>query len=98
MIAQLIPRLSAGKRCETDIDECADNPCQNYGRCRNLIGRFKCDCRDGFVGDRCQGDVDECASNPCSEEGSVECIEGINYYTCKCKPVSLCYKTFDVFK
>ena len=38
---------------------------------------------------RCQGDVDECSSNPCNFQGSLNCVQGSNAYTCVCKQVSV---------
>ncbi|XP_069705205.1 epidermal growth factor-like protein 7 [Periplaneta americana] len=35
-----------GKRCETDIDECLDKPCDQT--CINSNGSFYCECHDGF--------------------------------------------------
>ncbi|GFG38843.1 hypothetical protein Cfor_09068 [Coptotermes formosanus] len=35
-----------GKLCETDIDECAEKPCDHT--CTNTIGSFHCRCHDGF--------------------------------------------------
>uniref|UniRef100_A0A3Q1GAU6 Uncharacterized protein n=1 Tax=Acanthochromis polyacanthus TaxID=80966 RepID=A0A3Q1GAU6_9TELE len=44
----------------SDIDECLDNICGEYGTCQNLVGSFSCDCNDGFLNDAdavpvCQG-------------------------------------------
>lgn len=35
----------------TDIDECANNPCDVNGVCKNLAGNFSCKCRKGYRGD-----------------------------------------------
>ncbi|XP_015780355.1 PREDICTED: uromodulin-like [Acropora digitifera] len=54
-----------GRNCETDIDECAsrkDNPCQNGGKCINVLGAFQCQCPEGFNGARCKIVAPECAS------------------------------------
>lgn len=53
----------------TDVDECHIMPylCRN-GRCRNVIGSFRCECADGYTlsPDRhhCQ-DIDECHEVTC---------------------------------
>ena len=43
-----------GPSCETDINECADNPCQNGGVCSNLLADYSCKCTDGFSGKNCE--------------------------------------------
>lgn len=47
-------RLDTGRDCETDIDECAVNPCRNGGECVNMIAKFKCICPVGFSGTLCE--------------------------------------------
>ena len=37
-----------------DINECVSRPCRNGGRCVNLPGSYKCNCRAGYVGKRCE--------------------------------------------
>ncbi|KAK4478453.1 hypothetical protein RD792_013928 [Penstemon davidsonii] len=42
------PYLSPG--C-TDINECANNPCNDHGVCTNTPGSYNCSCQDGYNGD-----------------------------------------------
>merc|ERR1711988_3066 len=35
----------AGYNCEVDIDDCAEMPCQNNGKCVDGINSFVCECR-----------------------------------------------------
>ena len=42
-----------GKRCETNIDECINNPCGINGECTDDINGFKCLCNSGFSGQTC---------------------------------------------
>ena len=37
---------------ETNIDECASNPCENEGRCKDVVGGYECDCLSEFQGHR----------------------------------------------
>ncbi|PIK51636.1 putative neurogenic locus Notch protein-like, partial [Apostichopus japonicus] len=72
-----------GTRCETNIDECESNPCQNQGNCINrpTVG-YDCECFDGFQGTNCEIDLDECDSSPCMNGGI--CVDGPNQFTCIC--------------
>lgn len=38
----------------TDINDCAGQPCENGGICRDLDGDFKCHCPSPYVGKHCQ--------------------------------------------
>ena len=38
----------------SDVNECASNPCQNGGHCKDLINGFKCTCKPGFTGPKCE--------------------------------------------
>ena len=72
----------SGVNCETDIDECASDPCQNNATCIDKINEFTCICQAGFTGRQCQTDIDDCESDPCGNGG--QCIDGINEYSCNC--------------
>lgn len=37
----------------TDIDDCADSPCQNYGTCNDLVDDYNCTCIPGYTGKNC---------------------------------------------
>ena len=54
----------------TDIDDCADAPCQNSGTCIDAVGAFSCECADGYDGDTCDNDIDDCADAPCQNGGT----------------------------
>ena len=43
-----------GDRCETDIDECVNSPCENGGTCVDDINSFQCTCPDDTTGYRCE--------------------------------------------
>lgn len=44
----------AGQKCEINIDECAQNPCQNGATCKDEINTFRCLCPAGYWGERCE--------------------------------------------
>lgn len=39
-----------GERCEMDTNECSSTPCNNGGRCVDLVNRFICECASGYEG------------------------------------------------
>lgn len=43
----------SGPACETDIDECATNPCQNGGTCADAVNAFVCTCASSYSGATC---------------------------------------------
>ena len=40
-------------RLPTDVDECAQSPCQNGGTCSNEQGGYTCHCTQAFTGKHC---------------------------------------------
>ncbi|KAI0239923.1 Mucin-like protein [Lamellibrachia satsuma] len=71
-----------GDRCETDINECASNPCTNGASCVDAVNSYSCSCRAGYTGDGCETDINECASNPCVNGAS--CSDEVNAFSCAC--------------
>jgi len=37
----------------SDIDDCAEQPCQNGGNCTDEVNDFGCDCVAGYTGKNC---------------------------------------------
>ncbi|XP_065063187.1 protein jagged-1b-like isoform X2 [Rhopilema esculentum] len=72
-----------GLRCETDIDNCAENNCQNGATCLNAFASYSCLCRPGFKGKYCETNKDDCASMPCLNGGN--CTDLVNDFECKCR-------------
>eukprot|EP00666_Eupelagonemidae_sp_cell4sb_P017940 gene17940-biopygen33946 len=83
----------------TNINDCEPHPCKNGGRCTDGIAKYTCTCRPGFWGVDCENDLDECAeelndasppaavaiSSPCDSDGTAECVNEVDKYTCRCK-------------
>lgn len=44
-------------RCETDIDECASDPCLNGATCLDRLNHFQCECMPGYSGTLCERNV-----------------------------------------
>ncbi|KAK4478452.1 hypothetical protein RD792_013927 [Penstemon davidsonii] len=54
------PYLSPGS---TDINECANSPCDEHGICTNTPGSYSCSCQDGYNGDGTRDDLGCIAKN-----------------------------------
>lgn len=78
------PAGFTGTRCEYDIDECLENPCENGGSCYNSPGGFLCHCSEGFSGLHCSIVDNECQRVVCSNGGTCWNIQG--GFFCDCRP------------
>ena len=83
-----------GMNCETNIDDCATNPCVN-GTCTDLVDGYNCTCQAGFTGTNCSttpGDVLTVTWN------TVQCIYHLLTSWLACTAVRyMLYKMCDVF-
>lgn len=77
-----------GSRCETNINECAGNPCANGSTCRDSINDYTCICPPGYTGRHCDKPTDRCASQPCLNGGT--CTTGP-----KERPLCICPTHFS---
>ena len=66
---------------DTDIDECASQPCI-HGECNDQLNGYLCECLEGYTGVHCEIEIDECASGPCVNG---DCINHINAFECVCE-------------
>nr|CAD7258850.1 unnamed protein product [Timema shepardi] len=79
-----------GRRCETNINDCAADingkyPC-DHGMCIDGIDTFSCDCSNtGYEGISCERDIDECETQ-IAQCGQGVCINLNGSYTCRCDP------------
>lgn len=80
---------TTGERCETDINPCDSNPCQNDGNCRLTgLNRFVCECAVGTTGTICEALIDPCQSYPCWNGGKCSRLS-TGAYECNCN--STCF-------
>eukprot|EP00163_Fabomonas_tropica_P031621 TRINITY_DN758_c0_g1_i6.p1 TRINITY_DN758_c0_g1~~TRINITY_DN758_c0_g1_i6.p1 ORF type:complete len:1705 (+),score=582.65 TRINITY_DN758_c0_g1_i6:207-5321(+) len=79
----------------TDIDECAQNPCDANAACTNTAGSFTCACNENYEGDgfTCTLiDPNECLPDPITgappanncHKGLDSCVDQQPGYTCTC--------------
>ena len=43
----------------SDINDCADQPCQNGGNCTDAVNDFTCNCAAGYSGKNCSVGINE---------------------------------------
>lgn len=70
-----------GHQCQSDLDDCALQPCA-HGSCRDFLAGFECLCQPGFTGRLCSEDVNDCENHACEHGGT--CEDGVNAYSCVC--------------
>lgn len=70
--------------CEYNINECEPNPCQNNGKCHDLIDHFVCSCPHGTDGSLCEINKNDCHAGACHHGGT--CVDKVGGYACKCPP------------
>ncbi|KAI8500543.1 hypothetical protein Bbelb_221090 [Branchiostoma belcheri] len=75
-----IPTTPMALPSTTDINECADKPCQ-HGTCVNKDGGYKCICSVGWTGQNCQQAINECTRKSC-QHGT--CVNKAGGYKCTC--------------
>ena len=72
-----------GENCETRINNCADDMCQNDSQCVTLLDSYICICKTGTIGQFCQKFEDVCQQNFC-ENGMCTPDSTSSSYKCHC--------------
>lgn len=90
--------------CDTEVDLCYSDPCQNGGSCYRKEGGFTCICKDGFDGETCEKKMkpgpNSCANDMC--ESGYSCLHGSSHYpsftsSCELKARSFTRNSFLTF-
>ena len=78
-----LPQEGIFDACETDADDCAQQPCLYGGTCHDRVANYFCECPPGRTGLLCHLE-DACASNPCN--AGAECKTDVvsGKYNCSC--------------
>ncbi len=72
-----------GRLCDSPINSCAINPCQNNGLCLPTSTGYQCQCSSSYTGSLCQTALNPCGYSPCQNGG--QCNPTVNnsfYCTC----------------
>jgi Notch 1 len=75
-----------GQFCDTQINNCASQPCINNGVCANTVTGFQCICSAIYTGPTCSILINPCLSQPCLSNNTLNCTSTINSYMCICQP------------
>lgn len=62
--------------CDTEVDLCYSDPCQNGGTCRRREGGYTCSCSEAFTGTNCDVSIDKlppCTTDLC--DGGHSCMQ-----------------------
>ncbi|XP_066601005.1 protocadherin-like wing polarity protein stan [Prorops nasuta] len=75
--------------CDTEVNLCYSNPCQNDGTCRRREGGYACSCGPDFTGENCEISLDKgsCTHDVC--KGGSQCTGKVSGgFTCEGCPVT----------
>ena len=80
------PYMRTGVHCETLVDFCESDPCQNTGICilDDTNDSYKCSCPPATTGYNCETFLDSCASSPCLFDGTCMTIGFDAFFWCSC--------------
>ena len=65
-----------------DVNECASNPCQNGGQCKDGVNKFTCTCPAGYIGNTCAGKLPCCTPTYVKVQNDWFCyiLEEVSFY------------------
>lgn len=67
--------------------DCASTPCLNGGSCVDLVDKYACFCKDGYMGKTCENDIDVCKDAAFNDSlcfNGATCIDGEgSNFTCR---------------
>ncbi|KNC80159.1 hypothetical protein SARC_07472 [Sphaeroforma arctica JP610] len=63
----------SGLSCESDINECASEPCKNGAFCRDEVNGYACECSGEWTGTHCDVSTVEVNTDPCA---GFDCYHG----------------------
>ncbi|XP_065829855.1 uncharacterized protein [Oscarella lobularis] len=72
----------AGVICQSRVDYCSPQPCQNSGTCTMTKTGYACACTNDFKGVNCDTPIVRCATNPC--QNGATCKDTSSGFECKC--------------
>lgn len=81
-----------GSNCQTNIDECQSQPCNNGGTCIDAINDYDCTCSPGYSGKNCNYSI--YSSEPQSTQPPTI---GNTFSTNTCYRKNLCFITHILF-
>jgi Notch-like protein len=75
-----------GRLCETSIDPCTNNPCQNNALCLSTSTGYKCVCSSSiYTGSLCEINQNPCQYSPC-QNGICQLLGNTSSFRCICYP------------
>jgi len=85
-IIDLICDMIKGRLCETSIDPCTNNPCQNNALCLSTSDGYQCLCSSSiYTGSLCEINQNPCQYSPC-QNGICQLLGKTSSFRCICYP------------
>lgn len=74
--------------CDTEVDLCYSNPCQNGGHCKSKESGYSCICPHRFTGDNCEINLnhDECKPGICHSGATCTPLKSGGFLCDDCSP------------